>query len=51
MRRDFPLILRLVEAGRLDIGFMVTRTLTLDEVSAGLDAIEQGEVIRQVMIP
>jgi S-(hydroxymethyl)glutathione dehydrogenase / alcohol dehydrogenase len=51
MRRDFPLILRLIEAGRLDVGSMVTRTLALDDVPSGLAAIERGEVIRQVMVP
>ena len=50
VRRDFPRLVRLVEAGRLDLGSMVTRRLTLDQVNQGLDLVESGEVIRSVMV-
>jgi S-(hydroxymethyl)glutathione dehydrogenase/alcohol dehydrogenase len=50
VRRDVPRLVALAEAGLLDLGSMVTRTLTLDEVSVGLDLIESGEVIRSVIV-
>src|SRR3954471_17088161 len=50
VRRDFPRLVRLVEAGLLDLGSMVTRRLTLDQVNEGLDLIESGEVIRSVLV-
>ena len=50
VRRDFPRLVRLVEAGLLDLGSMVTRRLTLDQVNEGLDLVESGEVIRSVMV-
>ena len=50
MRRDFPMLLRLMEAGRLDLTAMLTRTIGLDDIPEGLLALERGEVIRQVMI-
>ena len=50
VRRDFPRLVRLVEAGRLDLESLVTRRLTLDQVNEGLDLVESGEVIRSVMV-
>jgi S-(hydroxymethyl)glutathione dehydrogenase/alcohol dehydrogenase len=50
VRRDFPRLVRLVEAGLLDLDAMVTRRLTLDEVNEGLALVESGEVIRSVMV-
>ena len=49
IHRDIPLIVSLVEAGRLDLETMVSRTLSLDQVVDGLAAIEGGEVVRQVI--
>jgi S-(hydroxymethyl)glutathione dehydrogenase/alcohol dehydrogenase len=49
VRRDFPKLIGLVETGKLDLGDMVSRTITLDEVNDGLRAMEQGEVIRSVI--
>jgi S-(hydroxymethyl)glutathione dehydrogenase/alcohol dehydrogenase len=49
VRRDFPRLIGLVETGKLDLGGMVSRTLTLDEVNDGLRAMQDGEVIRSVM--
>jgi S-(hydroxymethyl)glutathione dehydrogenase/alcohol dehydrogenase len=50
VRRDFPRLVRLVEAGRLDVSSMVSRRITLDQVNEGLEAIERGEVIRSVIV-
>ena len=49
VRRDFPKLIGLVETGRLDIGDMVSRTISLDEINAGFDAMKAGEVIRSVI--
>lgn len=49
IRRDFPRMIRLIEAGRLDVGSMVSRHLRLDEVDEGFRAMEAGEVIRSVI--
>jgi S-(hydroxymethyl)glutathione dehydrogenase / alcohol dehydrogenase len=50
VRRDFPRLVQLVESGRLDIGDMVTQTISLDDINAGFDAMKAGEVIRSVII-
>ena len=49
VRRDFPLLIGLVETGRLDVGDMVTRKLDLDEINDGFRAMQDGEVIRSVI--
>lgn len=51
VRRDMPKLVALAEAGRLDLGGMVTRQLPLEEVNSALDAIDSGDVIRSVLIP
>jgi len=49
VRRDFPLLIGLIETGRLDVGDMVTRKLDLDEINEGFRAMQDGEVIRSVI--
>jgi S-(hydroxymethyl)glutathione dehydrogenase/alcohol dehydrogenase len=49
VRRDFPRLIGLVETGKLDLGDMVSRTISLDEVNEGLRAMQDGEVIRSVI--
>jgi S-(hydroxymethyl)glutathione dehydrogenase / alcohol dehydrogenase len=48
--RDVPRLIGLVEADRLDIASMVSRRLRLDEVNDGFEAMQQGEVIRSVIV-
>ena len=50
VRRDFPRLIGLIETGKLDVGGMVSRTHSLDEVNDGLRAMQDGEVIRSVML-
>ena len=50
VRRDFPRLVELAEQGKLDLASMVSRTISLDEVNEGLEAIERGEVIRSVIV-
>jgi len=49
VRRDFPLFVELIEAGRLDISSMVSKTIKLDQVNDAFRAMEAGEVIRSVI--
>jgi S-(hydroxymethyl)glutathione dehydrogenase/alcohol dehydrogenase len=49
-RRDFPLLVSMVERGLLDLESMVSRRITLDEVNEGFEAMERGEVIRSVIV-
>ncbi len=50
VRRDVPLLVRLAEAGRLDLSSMVSTRIALDDINEGLEAIVRGEVIRSVIV-
>jgi S-(hydroxymethyl)glutathione dehydrogenase / alcohol dehydrogenase len=50
VRRDFPRLIRFVEQGMLDVGSMVSRTLPLDDVNDAIAAMQNGEVIRSVIV-
>lgn len=50
VRRDFGLFVDLIEAGRLDVGAMVSRTMRLEDVNVAFDALRKGEVIRTVLL-
>jgi S-(hydroxymethyl)glutathione dehydrogenase/alcohol dehydrogenase len=50
VRRDFPRLISLVEQGKLDVGSMVSRTLHLHEVNEAMRAMQDGEVIRSVIV-
>ena len=49
-RRDYPRLLDLWRAGRLDLEGMISHRLRLDDVDAGLGALGRGDVIRQVIL-
>lgn len=49
-RRDIPMIVELVETGRLNLGGMITRRLPLSEVNDAIRALEAGEQIRSVLV-
>ena len=49
VRRDYHRLLALWRAGRLDLEGMITQRITLDGLEAALDALGQGEVVRQVI--
>ncbi len=51
VRRDFPRLVALAEAGRLDLAGAVTRRIGLDQVNEAFDAMAGGEVIRSVIVP
>jgi len=46
---DFPKLVDLYLAGRLNLDAMVSRTIALDEVNAAFDAMMRGEVVRSVI--
>jgi len=50
VRRDYPRLLGLWRAGRLDLDGMISRRLGLDDVNDALDALKGGEVVRQVIL-
>jgi len=50
VKRDFHRFIALAETGRLDLGAMVSRRISLDEVNDAFKAMEAGEVIRSVIV-
>ena len=50
VRRDFPRLISLVEQGKLDVGSMVSRTMHLHEGNEAMRAMQDGEVIRSVIV-
>jgi S-(hydroxymethyl)glutathione dehydrogenase / alcohol dehydrogenase len=49
IQRDFPRLIALWRAGRLDLDGMITRRLELDEVNDAFEVMRAGEAIRQVI--
>jgi Zn-dependent alcohol dehydrogenase len=49
MPRDVPRLLELYRRGKLKLDELVSRELALDEINAGLEAIEGGGVLRSVV--
>jgi len=48
--RDFPRFIELIETGRVDLGGMVTKHFSFEEVNAALGAMRNGEVVRGVLM-
>jgi S-(hydroxymethyl)glutathione dehydrogenase / alcohol dehydrogenase len=48
--RDFPRFIRLAEAGKLDLGSLVSRRLKLAEINEGLAGLNRSEGVRTVII-
>ena len=48
--RDFPRFIRLAEAGRLDLGSLVSRRLKLEEINEGVAGLNRAEGVRTVII-
>lgn len=47
--RDIPVFVDLWRSGRLPVERLVSSTITLDEVNAGMDALADGLAVRQVI--
>ena len=48
--RDFPRYIRLAEAGKVDLGSMVSRRIKLDEVNDGIESLHRAEGLRTVIV-
>ena len=49
VQRDFPRLIRLVEAGRLDIAASVSHHMDLADVNTALDLLASGEAVRTIL--
>ncbi|MGB8406919.1 MAG: alcohol dehydrogenase catalytic domain-containing protein [Mycobacterium sp.] len=47
--RDIPRFVELWRAGRLPVESLVSDTISLDEINAGMDALADGHAVRQVI--
>lgn len=50
IQRDFPRYIRLAEAGRLDLGSLVSGRIKLDEINDGIDALARAAGVRTVIV-
>ena len=48
--RDFPMLIDLYLQGRLDLDKFVSETISIDAVETAFHKMEQGEVLRSVVI-
>jgi S-(hydroxymethyl)glutathione dehydrogenase/alcohol dehydrogenase len=48
--RDFPRFIQLAEAGKLDLGSLVSRRIKLDEVNEGIESLDRAEGVRTVIV-
>jgi S-(hydroxymethyl)mycothiol dehydrogenase len=48
--RDFPKLVDLYMAGRLDLDLFVSETIALDQVEEAFHRMERGEVLRSVVV-
>ena len=48
--RDFPMLIDLYLQGRLDLGRFVSETIGLSDVEQAFHNMEQGEVLRSVVV-
>jgi S-(hydroxymethyl)glutathione dehydrogenase/alcohol dehydrogenase len=50
VRSEFHRLIRLWRSGRIDLEGMVTARLPLEDVNRGIEALQRGDVIRQVVM-
>jgi S-(hydroxymethyl)glutathione dehydrogenase/alcohol dehydrogenase len=50
VRRDLPRFVRLVEAGQLDLGSLVSERISLEDVNTTFKALESGQILRNVIV-
>ena len=48
--RDFPMLIDLYRQGRLDLDRFVSETISIDDVEEAFHKMEQGEVLRSVVV-
>jgi alcohol dehydrogenase len=49
--RDIPRFISLYRQGRLPVDKLISRQVGLDEINEGFDRLQQGETIRQILLP
>lgn len=49
VRVDFHRMLRLAEAGQLDLAGMIDRRLRIEDINDGIEALQTGDVVRQIV--
>ena len=47
---DYPRVIELARAGRIEVASLVTARYSLDEINAGLDTLRAGRGIRSVVV-
>jgi S-(hydroxymethyl)glutathione dehydrogenase/alcohol dehydrogenase len=50
VRTDMPEIIRLAEAGRIDLSRAVTRRFRLAEAARAYDALDRGEIVGRAIV-
>ena len=50
-RGTFPQAVRLLEAGRLDFGRLVTHRVPLRDIHHGIDLLRRGEAVKVAVFP
>jgi S-(hydroxymethyl)glutathione dehydrogenase/alcohol dehydrogenase len=48
--RDVPRFVHLAESGKLDLGSLVSKRITLDEINDGIASLERAEGVRTVIV-
>jgi S-(hydroxymethyl)glutathione dehydrogenase/alcohol dehydrogenase len=48
--RDFPRYIRMAETGQLNLGALVSRRITLDQVNEGIDMLDRADGVRTVIV-
>lgn len=47
--RDIPRMIALAQAGLLPVDALLSRTIALEEINTGFDALARGEAVRQII--
>jgi Zn-dependent alcohol dehydrogenase len=48
---DYPYLIRLVEAGKIQVKPIVTHRFSLDEINDAFETLQKGEAIRSIVLP
>ena len=48
-QRDIPRFIQMYQAGLLPIDALVTRTISLEDINSGFDALATGAEVRQII--
>jgi Zn-dependent alcohol dehydrogenase len=49
--RDLPLYLKFFQQGRMPVDRLKSGTMTFDQLNDGLDRLDRGDVVRQILLP